>query len=256
MPYRAYTDADRAACLAIFDSNADRYFSPGDRAEFEAFLDAPVGFFGVLGDNAGRIVGCGGYRVRDDGQTGVLTWGIVAADCQRRGLGTELTLSRLCKLADCQRVQRVALNTSDQSAGFYLKLGFRLVERVADGYRAGLDRCQMQLDREQLERLKKPLENKSRLRRIIRVGLTNAGRLALCICLGFATGLCLWLAIANGVIAARIEDYPRQDCWAVGAIGGLFLGILWCVFAWIAYPYDSETRGGDSSRFMAADERG
>jgi hypothetical protein len=50
MIYRPYTPADRDGCLAIFDSNADRFFSPGDRAAFARFLEAPAGFVGVLRD--------------------------------------------------------------------------------------------------------------------------------------------------------------------------------------------------------------
>src|SRR5262249_16430803 len=72
MLYRTYPPDDRTACLAIFDSNAERYFSPDDRAAFEHFLDAPPGFFGVLCDDAGTVVACGGIGVRDEGRTAVL----------------------------------------------------------------------------------------------------------------------------------------------------------------------------------------
>ena len=64
MIFRQYTNADREACLAIFDSNAGRYFSPVDQEDFAAFLDAPPGFFGVLLDDTGSVVGCGGIGVR------------------------------------------------------------------------------------------------------------------------------------------------------------------------------------------------
>ena len=43
------------------------------------------------------------------------------------------------------QVTRVALNTSNETAGFYAKLGFRVVQRTPDGYRAGLDRYDLEL---------------------------------------------------------------------------------------------------------------
>src|SRR5262249_24938432 len=87
MLYRAYTPPDRDVCLAIFDSNAERYFSPRDRAAFAAFLDDPPGFFGVLCDDDGVVVGCGGVGTRDDGKTAVLTWGMVRRDRHGQGFG-------------------------------------------------------------------------------------------------------------------------------------------------------------------------
>ena len=62
MHYRAYEPRDRPACLAIFDSNAARYFAPGDREAFASFLEAPVPFYGVLCDDQGTVVACGGLR--------------------------------------------------------------------------------------------------------------------------------------------------------------------------------------------------
>jgi hypothetical protein len=41
MDVRPYSSADRPACLAVFDSNTPRFFHPGERRNFETFLDAP-----------------------------------------------------------------------------------------------------------------------------------------------------------------------------------------------------------------------
>jgi ribosomal protein S18 acetylase RimI-like enzyme len=144
MLYRAYTGADRAACLAIFDSNAARYFSAGDRSDFERFLDCLPGFFGVLCDDAGRVVACGGVGMRDEGRTAVLTWGMVSAQRHGQGLGKALALARLRRVAQLPEVRRVVLNTSQETVGFYLKLGFAVVRHVVDGYRPGLDRYDLE----------------------------------------------------------------------------------------------------------------
>lgn len=146
MSYRPYTASDREACLAIFASNFERYFSPLDRRNFAQFLDAPVGFFGVLCDDAGTVVGCGGVGVRDDGKTAVLTWGMVHAERHRQGLGRALTLTRLEKIAEFPCVEKVVMNTSQETVGFYLKMGFRLVRQIPNGYREGLDRCDLVMD--------------------------------------------------------------------------------------------------------------
>jgi ribosomal protein S18 acetylase RimI-like enzyme len=145
MFYRAYTPAERAACLAIFESNEERYFSPNDRAEFERFLDAPPGFFGVLCDDAGAVVACGGVGVRDEGRTAVLTWGMVPADRHGQGLGRALTVARLDRVKEMPGVCRVVMNTSHETVGFYRKMGFEIVKHVTDGYRTGLDRYDLEL---------------------------------------------------------------------------------------------------------------
>src|SRR5689334_82849 len=121
MLYRPYTPADRAACLAIYDGNAERFFSPGDREGFAAFLDAPQGFFGVLCEDDGTVMGCGGIGTRDEGRTAVLTWGMVRADRHGQELGWALGLARLLRLSEMFGVTRVTLNTSNATVGFYEK---------------------------------------------------------------------------------------------------------------------------------------
>jgi ribosomal protein S18 acetylase RimI-like enzyme len=146
MPFRRYTAADRAACLAIFDSNAARFFAPGDRQDFLRFLDAPPGFYGVLCDDGGTVLGCGGLATaQTDARVAALTWGMVHADHHRRGLGRLLALARLRLLHDLPHVEKVVLHTSQETVGFYRKLGFRDVSVRVNGYRQGLDRHDLEL---------------------------------------------------------------------------------------------------------------
>jgi ribosomal protein S18 acetylase RimI-like enzyme len=144
MHYRPYHPADRAACLAIFDSDAERFFAPGDRDAFAAFLDAPQGFYGVLCEDDGAVVGCGGIATHD-GRTAALTWGMLHAERHGHGLGRALARARLLRLLEMPQVARVTLNTSNETVGFYEKLGFRVVKATPDGYRAGLDRYDLEL---------------------------------------------------------------------------------------------------------------
>ena len=145
MQYRAYAVVDEPACLAIFDSNAARYFSPGDREQFLAFVQAPPGFFGVLCDDKSRVLGCGGIGVRPGTNDVVFTWGMIHADWHGIGMGSLLLLERVSRAEEMPDVDRVVLHTSGETLGFYRKHGFRVIEHVADGYRPGLDRYMLEL---------------------------------------------------------------------------------------------------------------
>lgn len=58
-PYRA---PDRDACLRIFDSNTPPFFDVSERADFEAFLDAPSEAYFVLAVK-GDLVAFGGLAL-------------------------------------------------------------------------------------------------------------------------------------------------------------------------------------------------
>lgn len=145
MRVRPYAPNDRDACLAIFDGNTPRFFGPGERPSFAAYLDHPVGTFLVLCDDDGTIVGCGGIAVRKDRRTAYMVWGMIRADRQRVGNGRALALARLRSVAEMRDVDKLALDTSQEAVGFYEKLGFRTVKHTPDHYAPGLDRYDMEL---------------------------------------------------------------------------------------------------------------
>ena len=62
----------------------------------------------------------------------------------RNGIGTVLTRERLSWVEQMPNVTVVYLNTSHLTEGFYQKFGFRTVKRIPNGYRPGLDRCDME----------------------------------------------------------------------------------------------------------------
>lgn len=142
---RVYAPADRAACMAIFDSNVPRYFTPEERAQFGAWLDAPPGPYFVLTDAADQLVGCGGYAVGRAPGRADLCWGMVRAERQGEGLGHRLTRERLRRAVADPDVRSLALTTSQHTRGFYERLGFRVTRVVPDGFGAGLDQCDMVL---------------------------------------------------------------------------------------------------------------
>ncbi|KEF35024.1 hypothetical protein RDMS_04295 [Deinococcus sp. RL] len=142
MPIRPYAPEDRAACLALFDANVPDFFAPHERAEFETWLQDPGEYF-VLEDG-GQVVACGGVWLgpEDRGRPAGLSWGMVARNAQRRGYGSQLLRFRLERLR-ALGAREVHLDTSQHSAPFFARFGFREVRRVPGGYGPGLDRVDM-----------------------------------------------------------------------------------------------------------------
>lgn len=142
---RPYVAADRAACLALFDSNAPRFFDPSERAGFEQFLDEMRWPYQVI-EREGRVVACGGHAVEPDGRTVSLCWGMVEQGLHGQGLGRRLTEARLAAARAEPGVTAVRLDTGQHTTGFYEKFGFVIERVVRDGYAPGSDRFDMRLD--------------------------------------------------------------------------------------------------------------
>lgn len=145
LTFREYTPSDLEGCLEVFDSNIPEFFSQPEREDFINFLDDLPGRYGVVVDGSGRIVGCGGVATsRTDPHGANLTWGMVHRSLHRNGIGRVLTQERLAWAAQLPNVSVVSLNTSHLTEAFYEKFGFRTVQRIPNGYREGLDRCDME----------------------------------------------------------------------------------------------------------------
>jgi N-acetylglutamate synthase-like GNAT family acetyltransferase len=142
--FRDYLLADRDGCLDVFDSNVPEFFSESEREGFSHFLDRLPGRYGVIVDATGRIVGCGGIADSRSDPNGIdLTWGMVHGSLHRKGIGRLLTRERLAWAEQIPTINVVYLNTSHITEGFYETFGFRTVQRIPNGYRDGLDRCDM-----------------------------------------------------------------------------------------------------------------
>lgn len=144
---RAYLSEDRAACLAIFDSNLPRYFAPEERADFGTFLDSLTTEdwpYLVLTEDQ-RVVACGGLIVDAGLRQAALTWGMVDRARHGGGLGRQLTLFRLDLARATPGIDRVVMETSQHTRGFYDRLGFVVTKVTPDGFGAGIDRCDMVL---------------------------------------------------------------------------------------------------------------
>lgn len=143
LSFRAYASGDHAACLRLFDGNTPTFFAPQERDEFIAFLHDIGPWPYLVGEMGGAVVACGGFEVA--GESATLTFGMVDRALQGRGIGRALTLARLQAIRLAPGVDKVVIETSQHSAGFYGRLGFRVTEVSENGFGPGLDRWVMVL---------------------------------------------------------------------------------------------------------------
>ncbi|UCC25797.1 MAG: GNAT family N-acetyltransferase [Gemmatimonadales bacterium] len=139
MKTRRFLPEDRAACLAVFDSNVPGFFRSAERQAFQAFLEDPPGPFLVLEDRAEGIVGCGGIA-EEGGGLASLCWGMVKSSRHGQGLGRRMLEARLDLMRRDPGIGTVRLETLPQTVGFFEKSGFQVASRERDGYAPGVDR--------------------------------------------------------------------------------------------------------------------
>jgi len=143
---RTFTRADFDACLRVFESNLPKYFAESERAEFVDFLGAHPCDYLVVELN-GAVRACGGSNVKDG--IGRLCWGMVEQSHHRAALGSALLVHRLNRLfLRVPDLQQIQLDTSQHSAGFFERFGFRVQATVPNGFGEGLDCLAMALRRE------------------------------------------------------------------------------------------------------------
>lgn len=144
LTFRPYRADDYSACLALFDGNTPEFFAAHERAEFLAFLREIGPWPYLVGEAGGQVVACGGFEVA--GSSASLTFGMVDRRLQGQGIGQALTRARLEAIRAAPGVDRVVIETSQLSAGFYDRLGFRVTEVTENGFGPGLDRWVMVLE--------------------------------------------------------------------------------------------------------------
>ena len=142
MVLRRYQDADRAACLAVFDSNMPKFFAAHEREGFAAFLGDLARFavqYFVLVDASprSRVIACGGVGRRDDEAR--MCWGIVDGARHGEGLGRLLLLARLVLGAELG-ARRAGLDTIPSVAPFFEREGFVITGGEDDHYGPGIHR--------------------------------------------------------------------------------------------------------------------
>ncbi len=145
MKFRKYNEDDEANVISIFRSNIPKYFSIEEEAELRNFLAdiSSIEYFVV--ENEGAIIGAGGISLNKD-QTVSLCWGMVRNDFIGKGLGKQLTEFRINLSHEKFGNLPIVISTSQHTQGFYEKFGFKLTERIEDGFALGIDNCKMRLE--------------------------------------------------------------------------------------------------------------
>ncbi|MFA0813237.1 GNAT family N-acetyltransferase [Microbulbifer epialgicus] len=118
-----YTHRYKEACITLFRSNSDKYFSDEELSEFEAYLNKDAGYkpyFIVLKNN--EVIACGGYE-KSGGVVG-LCWGMVRRINHGQSIGTLLLEFRLESILEKYGDCKVSIDTSQHTKGFYEKYGF------------------------------------------------------------------------------------------------------------------------------------
>ncbi|ADV67445.1 GNAT family N-acetyltransferase [Deinococcus maricopensis] len=144
MTFRSFTPQDRAACLALFDSNTPPFFDSTERALYEDFLHQPEPYF-VLEDDTG-IVACGGLWLGAHlpEYTAGLSWAMVRRDQHGQGIGAHLLNARLDWLRTHRPdVQQLYIDTSHLTQGYYERHGFRVTDRIENGFAPGMHQIKM-----------------------------------------------------------------------------------------------------------------
>ncbi len=138
-----YSAVHRAGCLAVFDSNADRYFAPFERDLFAEFLGARALSepFWVLLESE-RVIGCGGYY-RQEGAVH-LNWGMIERSQHGRGHGRFLLDRRLEQIRAEGAGRPIRIETTQHTQRFFQKHGFGVISCAPNGFAPGLDRVEME----------------------------------------------------------------------------------------------------------------
>jgi len=145
MNIRDYSPADLEDVVAVFRSNVPKYFSPAEETDLRGYLSDLGGPYFVA-ESDGMVVGAGGFALNGDHRSVSLCWGMIRSDYLGMGLGRELTRFRIDAARERFSGLPLVISTSQHTAGFYEKLGFVLLDQVADGFGPGIDMCKMRLE--------------------------------------------------------------------------------------------------------------
>jgi len=146
LAFREYFTSDYEGCVRVFRSNIPKYFCESEIDEFSSFLRSDEIQYLVV-EQSGAVVACGGSYVRNG--VGRLCWGMVEQSKHGSLIGTALLAKRLNTLFSRNvSVTEVGIDTSQHSAGFFERFGFKAQRRSIDGFSEGLDCVEMTLSRQ------------------------------------------------------------------------------------------------------------
>lgn len=139
--FRAYTPEDAEACLALFDANCPRFFAPGERADYAAYLDRVSAYRMCLTD--GVVSGAFGVAPGLSGRAH-LNWILIDPASQGMGIGRAMMRVAIDE-ARALGAGILDIAASQHSAPFFARFGARELAHMPDGWGPGMHRIDMEL---------------------------------------------------------------------------------------------------------------
>ena len=138
MQIRKLETRDTPRLIKLLHLNTPEYFSESEEEDFVHYLENEIEHYFVLLVND-EIMGCGGFNLSDDQQTGKISWDIFHPESQGKGFGTALTNYRIERMKEIKSVKKISVRTSQLVYPFYAKFGLELKEIVKDYWAPGFD---------------------------------------------------------------------------------------------------------------------
>lgn len=151
---RPYLVSDKIQCIEAFTSNVPLYFTQSEIQDFSNFLDEYVQLdaeehtawkthYFVIEINE-RIIACGGFGKRTGYDELTLIWGLAHLEYHKQGYGIALLEHRLNEIKRLYPGTPVNIDTTQHSAPFFEKYGFKTLSVINDYYEKGMHRYDMQ----------------------------------------------------------------------------------------------------------------
>lgn len=139
--FRSYLPGDAEACLALFDANCPRFFAPGERGDYAAYLDRVSGYRVCVTESV--VSGAFGVAPGPPGRAH-LNWILIDPASQGMGIGRAMMAAAI---ADALGLGAAAIDiaASQHSAPFFARFGARELSHLPDGWGPGMHRIDMEV---------------------------------------------------------------------------------------------------------------
>ena len=120
--FRPYEPKDLDSCLNLYEKNQPGRFPVNDRSRFEEYLKRDEKTL-IVADCGSRVIACGGMLLVA-ANVGVLCYGLVDPEFQRKRVGAMLVLLRIAQLPDLHEGVIVLIFAVNASMPVYRRFGF------------------------------------------------------------------------------------------------------------------------------------
>lgn len=141
---RPYISDDKEKVIGLLRLNTPLYFHSSEESDLVAYLAQDAARYFVV-EEAGEIIGSGGFNMFPAQKTARISWDIVHPAHHGKGIGKQLTLHRINEIRKNRAVALITVRTTQLVYRFYEKLGFELEKTEKDFWARGFDLYQMNM---------------------------------------------------------------------------------------------------------------